>query len=220
MNKKANQKIEKESPVVKKDIYWKRNFVPVDETTRYDRSGERVFKKHTPKVIAKAIDSLSDEEIDSIYFPWKDGKESIKDPFGKIISLAISYIREDTSFQNLNSERDYAIKKANEMKENVEEILQLVNEVPEEDASICIYVINRINHFPFVRVLGDQLDRNGTTKLIEDFAHNNKNILYKKNKRFRMKNILIDENVDIRFDLEKDNVINHFKYAMKRGVNY
>lgn len=113
---------------------------------------EHPYGKYSKSEINKMVDSLSDKDLEYIYLKEREVIK-IDSTVSEIISLCRSIISYDTSFENLNSEKDRAREVAKDIHIIYNKLLSLIKKVKEEEAENAIEALKTIN-YSFLRVFG------------------------------------------------------------------
>ncbi len=174
------------------------------------------FSKKTEKDIDAFIKTLSDEQIDKIYFSNPPEQTPI-------IRLTISIRRIqaiDSTFENKNDEIERAKKVAIFVKEEIKiienEILPLIKD---EEAELAVEIM-KVADYPYIRVFGDQMkylkyDDNNTN--VEDKLKNlyNHPVIIRKVKRNFIKQQLLKLDLSKSYEIPKKD-IEHFLYTLNK----
>lgn len=126
------------------------NCLPIDVLGQ-NRKGGYNFSMKTPREIETFLDGLDPKFIDDFFI-----RTEIETPLFKLIKICRRFALRDSTFQNLNTERERAKKEALVMKDELNEIVSLIPLIKDEEAEAAAEVLRMLN-YPFVMVLCDQL---------------------------------------------------------------
>lgn len=148
---------------VKRNEYWDNRYIRETDGRHYNENGRFIQARidgtfEIPSYwhkndIELYLNSMSIDELKrldcSIYKAI-----TVLEKIDMYVNMIISY---DQGLQNHNSEYERCKKYAIEILAIYNELLNLIDEVPEKDAKMAISTLQRLFNFYWMRVLGDQL---------------------------------------------------------------
>lgn len=150
---KTTVKVDTEIDYCEEDKIQRRHYRKIG---KHDYEEYYKYKLKTQKDIDEFVNKLTDEEIDSF---WPSPHlELPPSTLQRITLICRRIVQYDTGLENKISEIERCKEYAQEIKAHYENLLILIEQIPDEQAMETIEVLHSINYM-FLRVLGDQLDR-------------------------------------------------------------